>query len=128
MSFHELLLNQRYYGINVWSVAGLFITLGIMTSCICRINARRPRKWWRITLESLLYVLFGAWAMESFMDLLFLQMFSGYDIAIGCVVMLHLCTTYAQWEGEDCVCDWLNFWRKRRQPTFIRIWRQPRHR
>jgi hypothetical protein len=74
----------------------------------------RPRRW-RITLEQWMYLMFGAWAFEALMDLVFLQMFSGYDIAIGAGIMLHLHSTYKAWEGEDCVCDWLNFWRLERR-------------
>lgn len=110
MSFHEVLLSQRYYGLNVFSVIGLFLTLGIGGSCICRINAMKPKRW-IMSLESLMYLIFAAWAMETFMDLVFLEMFSGYDVAIGTGIMLHLHSTYKQWEGDDCVCDVLNFWR-----------------
>jgi hypothetical protein len=120
MSLHETLLNERFWGINVFSAFGLLVTLGIMMSCICRINAMRPRPW-RITLEACMYLLFAAWAMEAFMDLVFLQMFSGYDIAIGAGIMLHLHSTYKHWEGDDCVCDVLNFWRLERRQRIADI-------
>lgn len=110
MSFHEVLLNQRFWGLNVFSVFGLFVTLAIAGSCICRLNAMKPKRW-IISLEALMYLIFAAWAMEAFIDLVLLQMFSGYDIAISIGILLHLYSTYAQWEGDDCVCDALNFWR-----------------
>lgn len=110
MSFHEALLNQRYWGINVFSIAGMVITIGILLSCICRLNAMHPKRW-RITFEQVMYLMFAAWAMEALSDLIFYTMFSGYDIAIGLGIMLHLHSTYKSWEGDDCVCDWLNFWR-----------------
>lgn len=110
MSFHEALLSQRFWGFNVFSVFGLFVTLAVAGSCICRINAMKPKRW-IMSLESLMYLIFAAWAMEAFMDLIFLQMFSGYDVAIGAGIMLHLHSTYKHWEGDDCVCDALNFWR-----------------
>lgn len=110
MSLHELLLNERYWGINFFSVTGLFITIGIGLSCICRLNAMRSKPW-RISLEAIMYLVFAAWAMEAFTDLLFLSMYSGYDVAIGGGILLHLHSTYKVWEGDDCVCDILNFWR-----------------
>lgn len=115
MSFHEVLLDQRFWGINVFSILGLFITLGVALSCVCRINAIRPNPWWRFSTEAIMYMVFAGWAMESFIDLVFIQMYSGYDIALGGGIMLHLYSTYAEWEGDDCVCDFLNFWRLRKR-------------
>lgn len=110
MSFHESFLNETFYGAHVWNVLGLFVTIGISLSCICRLNAMKPRAF--LSSEQALYMLFAFWAMEAFTDLLFLQLFSGHDIAIGVGIILYLHSTYKDWEGADCVSDFLNLWRK----------------
>lgn len=110
MSFHESFLNETFYGVGVFYTLGLVVTIGIALSCICRLNAMRPRV--LITSEQALYLMFAFWAMEAFTDLLFLQMFSGHDIAIGIGILLYLHSTYKDWQGEDCVSDFLNLWRR----------------
>lgn len=112
MSFHELLLDQRYWGLSVFSVFGMLVTIGIGLSCICRLNSIRPTRW-RITSEQALYLMFAFWAMEAFTDLLFLLMFSGYDIAIGIGILLYLHSTAQDWEGDDCVSYALHLWRSK---------------
>lgn len=110
MSFHEAFLNETFFGIGVLSALGMVVTIGIALSCICRLNAMQPRLF--ITSEQALYLLIAFWAMEAFTDILFLQMFSGHDLAIGGGVMLYLHSTYKDWAGEDCVSDTLNLWRR----------------
>jgi len=112
MSLHEALLNQTYYGFDIFVVFGFFITTGISMSVICRVNAMKPPKPWRITSEQILYICFGYWAMECWVDLVVYNFFSGYDLIIGAGVMLYLHSTYKDWIGDDCVSDSLNWWRK----------------
>lgn len=120
MSFHELMLEHRYYGLHFFTVLGFFVTTGIWLSCVCRINASRPRLM-HISLEQMKYLLYAAWAMEAFSDLLFLRMFSGYDVAIGIGVLLDLSSSYKHWQGDDCICDALNFWRLERAERLAEI-------
>lgn len=109
MSFHEEFLNRTFYGVGVWSSMGLFVTVGIALSCICRLNSMKPTTF--ISSEQALYMGFAFWAMEAFTDLLFLQLFSGHDLVFGFAILLYLHSTYAEWAGDDCVSDLFNRWR-----------------
>lgn len=110
-SIHSYFLSRQFDGVNVFSVSGVFVSCGIMLSCVCRINSTRPRHW-RISMNQMLYVMFAAWAMETLTTLLLLETFTGYDMAFGIIIMLHLGSTYKDWAGHDCVCDMLNYWRE----------------
>lgn len=120
MTVHSYLLSRQFDGVNFFSVFGVFITLGIMLSCICRINSTRPRHW-HISVAQLLYMMFAAWAMETMTTLLLLETFTGYDAAFGFVIMLHLSATYKDWAGHDCVCDALNYWRAAHRKRIHRV-------
>lgn len=123
MSMHEMLLSQRFYGFGVMWFLGMGVTLCVVASCICRITAMQPREWWRIPFELVIYLAFGAWAVEAFMDLVFIRMYAGHDVAIGGIALLHLQTTHRNWLGDDCVWDTVIKWRKRGR-TF---WRAHHH-
>lgn len=110
MSLHEIFLHQAYFGASLWSALGLFVTIGIAFSSICRLNATKPGRF--ITSEQMLYLGFAFWAVEAFTDLLFLQVFYGHDLAFGGMILLYLHSTYKEWAGDDCISDLLNMWRK----------------
>lgn len=109
-SLHEIFLRQTFYGANPFVLMGLFVTLAIQASCICRLDASRPSAF--ITTGQLLHLYLFFWALESFVDLLFFQYFAGHDIAFGVISMLYLHSTREQWRGRDCVIDFLHRWDK----------------
>jgi hypothetical protein len=104
-SLHEIFLRQTFYGLNVFCVLGLFVTMGIVASCICRLAASPPSILLTTGQALHLYLLF--WSLESFVDLLFFQYFAGHDIAFGVLSILYLHSTRRHWKGTDCVIDFI---------------------
>lgn len=84
------------------NVIGLLICLGIMITCICRINILEgPR--WRLSAEQMMLLAFSFWAAGTFADLWHGRNIGYHGAAVGLGIVIYLVSSYRQWQLQQAL-------------------------